>query len=111
MPTVPTVNTTTETVYTPEYLAAWAYLRRQGREYHPSGRWDRAGRWYPDDATEWRKCCDAVRPPSRRWPYSYLDHCRTAVHVASLYNADVTAVRRIARQIKVLNRLASLSAR
>lgn len=61
------------------------YRARRARLAHPDGRFDRAGRWYPAES-EWRACCARIRPPSRRWPYSLLLHCRTRRHVWHLVN-------------------------
>jgi hypothetical protein len=47
---------------------------------HPKGKFDSAGRWYPSNS-EVRDCCERIRSPSRRWPYSLMLHCRTAKHV------------------------------
>lgn len=73
--------------------AAYEYIRRQERRAHPDGIFDGVGRWYPSEAEE-RPCCDYIRRPSGRWPYSLLTHCRSVAHVAALYNADPKEVRR-----------------
>jgi hypothetical protein len=59
------------------------YQVRQSRRDHPTGRMDSGGRWYPSD-DEYCVCCDYVRSPSRRWPWSYMIHCRTKKHIANL---------------------------
>lgn len=73
--------------------ALFVYEMRQERLDHPAGSFDNAGRWWPDD-DEQCACCDYVRTPSRRWPYSYLKHCRSIEHVANLYKVDVALLRR-----------------
>ncbi len=73
------------------------WKRRQSRSEHPRGRFDNGGRWYPSDE-EWQPCCRGVRSPSRAYPYSYLTHCRSIEHVASLYGVDPAALRRLAAQ-------------
>jgi len=60
------------------------YIARQNRAKHPAGKFDKAGRWYPDES-ETCPCCANIRSPSRRWPYSLLRHCRSLRHVANLY--------------------------
>lgn len=50
-------------------------------EAHPSGDFDKRGRWYPE-ASERCPCCDSIRNPSAAHPYSYMVHCRTAEHLA-----------------------------
>jgi len=78
--------------------AAREYIARRDRAKHPLGRFDRAGRWYPDES-EARACCAGIRAPSRRWPYSLLLHCRTARHVAQLYGVEASDVRCAARRL------------
>ena len=65
--------------------AVQEYLDRKARRSHPDGYFDNGGRWYPDDKYEWQKCCSSIRSPSRRFPYSYMLHCRTKKHVANLF--------------------------
>lgn len=40
------------------------------------GEYDNASRWYPDDAIRVPGSFN-VRPPSRAWPYNYLNHFYT----------------------------------
>lgn len=77
--------------------AVTIYLDRQSRKVHPSGTFDKAGRWVPDDA-EWRSCCGAIRWPSRAWPYSLMTHCRSTTHVAALTGVAAGTIRRLARR-------------
>jgi len=79
------------------YKAGIVYVARQRRAIHPHGDFDSAGRWFPCAKTERRRCCDQIRPPSRRWPYSLMLHCRTAKHVARLFSAPEKHVRRAAK--------------
>lgn len=79
--------------------AAQEYLNRRDRISHPSGSFDKASRWYPSESDRC-DCCDAIRSPSRAFPYSYMVHCRTAQHVANLRGVDVRELRRAARQIE-----------
>lgn len=82
---------------TPELAAAVKTFRsRQARYDHPDGCFDNANRWYPSD-DERCDCCDYIRSPSRVWPNSLNTHCRSAEHVANLFNVDVTLLRRAAR--------------
>lgn len=73
------------------------YLRRRDRLDHPAGSFDRAGRWWPNDA-EQQSCCSAIRSPSRAWPYSLLVHCRSLGHVAALTGVAPSELRRLARR-------------
>jgi len=77
--------------------AAYEYVRRQKRDVHPDGIFDGVGRWYPSDSEE-RPCCDYIRRPSGRWPYSLMVHCRSVVHVAALYGVDPREVRRAVKE-------------
>jgi len=71
--------------------ARQTYRERQARAAHPDGKFDRAGRWHPS-AAEWRDCCSSVRSPTRAWPYSLMKHCRSAEHVAELFNVKRSEV-------------------
>jgi len=73
------------------------YLRRRDSSSDPLGGFDNEGRWYPCEA-EFRECCRTIRPPSRKWPYSLLSHCRSLRHVAHLYGVDESELRLIARR-------------
>ena len=73
--------------------AAYEYVRRQERRAHPDGIFDGVGRWYPSEA-EGQPCCDRIRRPSGRWPYSLMTHCRSVAHVANLYGVDPKELRR-----------------
>lgn len=63
------------------------YQARQSRDRHPHGKFDKGSRWYPSE-DEWQSCCNAIRSPSRAFPYSYMTHCRTSQHVAHLFGVD-----------------------
>lgn len=72
------------------------YLARKDRTAHPAGSFDKAGRWFPTEA-ETCGCCNAVREPSRAYPYSLMTHCRSIGHVACLFGVDETELRRAVR--------------
>lgn len=91
--------TTPDTIRTRDHARAWCshigahlmqhtittqYQARQDRQEHPDGTFDNAGRWYPSD-TEYRACCDHIRRPSRAWPYTLMQHCRTKKHITQLH--------------------------
>ena len=67
----------------------------------PDGRLDNAGRWYPT-VFERKECCDHIRRPTRRFPWSLRDHCKTVKHVARLFEVDPVELRREARFVQVL---------
>jgi hypothetical protein len=52
------------------------YENLRERDLHPSGEFDKAGRWYATNR-ELVGC----RAPSRAWPYSEMNHCRTLKYV------------------------------
>lgn len=78
-------------------LAVREFIARRYRLHHPVGSFDRKSLWYPD-AAERQYCCDSIRYPTRAWPYSLMAHCRSARHVAALYDVDVWALRKAARR-------------
>lgn len=65
------------------------------------GKFDKAGRWYPDESEE-RECCKPIRPPSRRFPFSLLSHTRTLKHCCLVDGADVVRVSRAKRLLDYL---------
>lgn len=69
------------------------YKARKARTSYPQGRFDKAGRWYPAES-EACTCCEDIRNPSRRWPYSLMIHCRTIRHIAQLYDVSEGDLRR-----------------
>lgn len=70
------------------------YVKRQSRESHPDGTFDRGGRWYPSEAEE-QSCCGRIRNPSRAYPYSLLTHCRSMAHVARLFGVKAGDLRKL----------------
>ena len=74
--------------------AAIEFLYRKWRYSHPKGHTDKAGRWYPA-ADESQKCCRHIRGPSRTYPWSYMTHCRSMIHIANLYNTNPSDVRKL----------------
>lgn len=79
--------------------AAHLYIERKNGQGRPLGKTGGGGRWYPDDR-EFCDCCENVRSPSRAWPWSLYKHCFSVDHAASLFNADATTARKIARQLQ-----------
>lgn len=86
--------------FTPtEIQAAIEYIKRQAGESHPDGDSDNADRWYPCKV-EWCECCEGIRDPSRAWPDSLRKHCCSATHVATLFGASPSTVRKAVRAIR-----------
>lgn len=75
-------------------IAVNEYQDRKDRITNPDGKFDNGGRWYPSDE-EKCKCCQSIRNPSARWPYSLIKHCRTITHVANLYNVSDKEMRKL----------------
>lgn len=69
------------------------YILLRDRILNPQGYFDNGGRWYPD-TEEQASCCSSVRSPSRTFPYSYLNHCRTMKHIAEKNNIEVSEIRK-----------------
>lgn len=87
---------------TKDEVVAHIYQKRKNREEYPQGRYDKAGRWYPSDEGKCA-CCYGIRSPSRSWPYSLRDHCRTKKHVRSLVEKvwdDSEERRRLIEKVK-----------
>lgn len=81
-------------------MAASVYISRKYLRTDPHGRFDRAGRWYPSDLMEWADCCGKIRYPSRKWPFSYMVHCRSLTHICTRFGADVALARRWAKWLE-----------
>lgn len=77
--------------------ASKAFNDRQKRYSNPSGSFDKAGRWEPDE-DERCDCCDDVQEPTRERPYSLMTHCRTIDHVAHLYDVDKSDLQQQVRK-------------
>jgi hypothetical protein len=79
--------------------AAIKYLRRRDRLEYPRGKSDGGGRWFPDISE--KLDVRYYRSPSRRFPWSYMQACRTIGHCAMLERCkDPLLVRRIASAIE-----------
>jgi hypothetical protein len=79
--------------------AAALYLARQARKAHPAGSFDGGRRWLPAD-TERCDCCRGIRRPSRAWPYSLMQHCRTSKHVAALFGVQEKELKQVAEALR-----------
>jgi hypothetical protein len=67
--------------------AAKTFNLRKSRQADPEGSYDSGRRWMPSIA-EKCACCESIRLPSIKWPASLLQHCRSAAHIALLYQVD-----------------------
>ena len=72
---------------------------------HPSGEFDRYGRFYLADTYA---CCRGIRPPSHSYPYSQLRHGRSLEHVATDIlqrkptDAELSILRKLSRKSDVV---------
>ncbi|MEP7013079.1 MAG: hypothetical protein ABJC13_22385 [Acidobacteriota bacterium] len=78
-------------------LALEAFLARESRGQAPEGEW-RQGLWFPS-ANEHRPCCDAFTPtPANK--QALESHCRSAAHVAALFEVPALELRRALRRAR-----------
>lgn len=89
--------------------AATEYIRLRDRITNPRGTFDGGGRFYLDDS-ERHECCDGIRTPSRRFPYSEMVHARTAIHVAAMHGLEPKSVRRAAKVLDTKSEIAKIEA-
>lgn len=82
--------------------AVQCFLGRQSRTLHPEGAF-KNWKWYPSD-NEWCSCCRSVHEPTRAFPYSLMQHCRTMAHVSHLYGVDSKELRKAVRATKAAMR-------
>ncbi|HIE5648304.1 TPA: hypothetical protein ACXNQV_000098 [Stenotrophomonas maltophilia] len=76
------------------YNGAMKYRRRQERTEHPTGDFDKAKRFYPDEVESPGGIIErTIREPSRAWPFSYMIACRSLAHCCHLEGADVRHAR------------------
>lgn len=83
--------------------AALCFFHRQARHEHPDGKTD-GKRWHPSE-TERQPCCDRIRSPSAKWPWSLMLHCRTLSHICHLYNVDEPETKKILKTVKLIEKL------
>ena len=85
--------------------AVSCYLARQKREAHPTGHWITLGdvRLWVIDPSEVRSCCRGIKTGDPREKFSgqwLQQHCRTATHVARLFQVDEKKLRAAVRDAK-----------
>ena len=79
--------------------AGMEFVCRDLRLHHPDGTFDEGGRFYPSEK-EVRDGCGNIRTPSRAFPFSLMKHCRTAKHVAKLYDVSEKDLKAEAENVK-----------
>jgi len=79
--------------------AAHETFQRKYKASQPDGCFKNNGTWLPSD-TEKCSCCDSIRTPSVKYPYSLMTHCRTAEHIANLYNVDKKDLKKAIKDCK-----------
>ena len=90
----------TITLTSPATKAAVLFLDRKERLEHPEGVFDKAGRWEPLGRDHQVFDYANHRTPSRVYPNTWSQACRSAEHCAKFFEADVVEVRKIANKIK-----------
>ncbi len=78
-------------------LALEAFLARESRAQGPEGEW-REGLWFPSPG-ERRPCCEGLQPTLAN-KQALESHCRSAVHVAALFEVPVLELRRALRKAR-----------
>ncbi len=78
-------------------VALEAFLARESRAQSPEGEWQE-GLWFPSPS-ERRACCEGLQPtPANK--QALESHCRSAVHVAALFEVPVLELRRALRKAR-----------
>jgi hypothetical protein len=79
-------------------LALETFLARESRAQGPEGEWSE-GLWFPSP-NERRPCCEGLQPtPANK--QALESHCRSAAHVAALYEVPVLDLRRALKRARV----------
>lgn len=76
--------------------AGRAFFLRKNRLEQVPGEFDKIGRFYPDERTA---AVEAVRAPSKAYPYSEMNAARTAMHCAQVHRVEdehIIIIKRIA---------------
>jgi hypothetical protein len=84
-------------------LALEAFLARESRALGPEGEW-REGLWFPSP-NERRPCCEGLQPtPANK--QALESHCRSAAHVAALFEVPVLDLRRALKRARTTHEAA-----
>lgn len=75
------------------------YISLRDRVTNPDGTFDKQGRFYLDGRSEY-SCCQGIRSPSKRFPYSEMKHGRTLKHVATKNGVDIKLCRKALKEIE-----------
>lgn len=82
--------------------AVETFLRRESRSESPAGDWH-DGIWRPAPEEE-RACCRAIAPAAAN-KQALEAHCRTIIHVATLFEVPATDLKRAVRAARAQARL------
>ncbi|HGN1514106.1 TPA: hypothetical protein ACKROA_003558 [Pseudomonas aeruginosa] len=85
------------TTITNSFNSLIEFVQLQTRERHPSGSFDKAGRFYLDN------CPAYIREPSRAYPLSQMQHGRTLEYVVNSNEANEEEIKELK---KLVNRVA-----
>lgn len=78
--------------------AARLFVSRKNRESHPQGEFDKQKRFYPNQS-ELQDCCSEIRRPSAAYPFSLMVHCRSAKHIANMFDVSEKELKKIAKTL------------
>ncbi|HXU30194.1 MAG TPA: hypothetical protein VN851_06430 [Thermoanaerobaculia bacterium] len=85
-------------------LALEAFLARESRAQGPEGEW-REGLWFPSN-NERRPCCEGLAPTLAN-KQALESHCRSAAHVAALFEVPVLDLRRALKRARIAQEAAA----
>lgn len=86
-----------ESIHGKALKAAVEHVKRQCRDSHPEGTFDKQDRFYIDEGCS---CCSSIRSPSRAHPFSQMIHGRTIDHCSVLFGVDAEEAKNALRGIK-----------
>jgi len=86
-------------------LAAKLYFDRQMGLAQPSGKFDRLGRFYLNNC-ERLECCHGIRHPSVNYPIPQMEHSRTTVHIAAMFDVERIELLRLVKTLTEFRALA-----
>lgn len=60
--------------------------------------------WFPRPI-EVAPCCLEITPPTKKSPFSYFHHCKTFIHLATLYKIDPKELKAMVITLKALKKI------
>ena len=81
----------------------YSSLWREGIIHKGNKGWKR-WMWFPRPI-EVASCCLSVAPPALTNPRSYYEHCKTYIHLATLYQVDLKMLKLVASNLAFLDKI------